>query len=63
MVDERKTKRIVYLIFTKPVILSDAKDGKPNSFPGDYSRLDPPDSISNSEVKRTRADDSVGVPM
>ena len=31
-------------------------------FPGDHSRLDPPDPISNSEVKRTRADDSVGSP-
>ena len=32
------------------------------SFPGDHSRLAPPDPISNSEVKRTRADDSVGFP-
>ena len=31
-------------------------------FPGDHSRLDPPDPISNSEVKHTRADDSVGFP-
>jgi hypothetical protein len=32
------------------------------SFPGDHSRLAPPDPISNSEVKQTRADDSVGSP-
>ncbi len=32
------------------------------SFPGDYSGLAPPDSISNSEVKRTCANDSVGFP-
>ena len=31
-------------------------------FPGDHSGLEPPDSISNSEVKQTRADDSVGFP-
>ena len=31
-------------------------------FPGDHSRLDPPDPISNSEVKHSRADDSVGFP-
>ena len=31
-------------------------------FPGDNSRLAPPDPISNSAVKRTRADDSVGFP-
>ena len=31
-------------------------------FPGDHSRLDPPDPIPNSEVKRMRADDSVGSP-
>ena len=33
-----------------------------NSFPGDYSSLEPPDSISNSEVKRIRANDSVRLP-
>ncbi len=33
-----------------------------NSFPGDHSGLEPPDSISNSEVKRTRANDSVRLP-
>ncbi len=32
------------------------------SFPGDYSGLEPPDPFSNSEVKQTRADDSVGFP-
>ena len=32
------------------------------SFPGDDSGLAPPDSISNSEVKHTSADDSVGFP-
>ena len=38
-------------------------DAKPTTvFPGDHSRLDPPDPISNSEVKHTRADDSVGFP-
>ena len=33
-----------------------------NDFPGDHSRLDPPDPISNSEVKHPRADDSVRSP-
>ncbi len=33
-----------------------------NSFPGDHSGLVPPDSISNSEVKRTCANDSVRLP-
>ena len=32
------------------------------SFPGDHSGLEPPESISNSEVKQTCADDSVGFP-
>ena len=31
-------------------------------FPGDYSGLEPPDPISNSEVKQSSADDSVGLP-
>ena len=31
-------------------------------FPGDHSVLEPPDPISNSEVKQNRADDSVGFP-
>lgn len=31
-------------------------------FPGDHSRLEPPDPIPNSEVKRLSADDSVGFP-
>ena len=31
-------------------------------FSGDHSRLEPPDPISNSEVKQTSADDSVGFP-
>ena len=31
-------------------------------FPGDHSRVEPPDPISNSEVKHTSADDSVGFP-
>ena len=35
---------------------------QPSSFPGDYSGLEPPESISNSEVKQTCADDSVGFP-
>ena len=35
---------------------------KETSFPSDHSRSEPPESISNSEVKRTRADDSVGFP-
>ncbi len=32
------------------------------SFPGDHSDLAPPDPISNSEVKRISADDSVRFP-
>ena len=31
-------------------------------YPGDNSRLEPPDPIPNSAVKRTYADDSVGFP-
>ncbi len=31
-----------------------------NSLPGGNSELEPPDTISNSEVKRFCADDSVG---
>ncbi len=33
-----------------------------NGLPGDYRALEPPDSISNSEVKRRIADGSVGFP-
>ncbi len=33
-----------------------------NSLPGGYSVLEPPDPISNSDVKRLSADDSVGFP-
>lgn len=32
-------------------------------FPGNYSKWEPPESISNSVVKTLRADDSVGFPM
>ena len=31
--------------------------------PGSFSEWEPPDSISNSEVKPYSANDSVGVPM
>jgi hypothetical protein len=31
--------------------------------PGGHSEWEPPDPISNSEVKLFSADDSVGVPM
>ena len=31
-------------------------------FPGDYSVLEPPDPMPNSEVKRNSVDDSVGLP-
>jgi len=31
--------------------------------PGDHSEWEPPESISNSEVKPLSADDSVGDPM
>ena len=34
----------------------------PNSLPGGHSEWEPPDSISNSEVKTLSADDSVGFP-
>ena len=33
---------------------------KETSFPGDHSRLEPPDPIPNSVVKQSSADDSVG---
>ena len=32
------------------------------SFPGDHRDSEPPESISNSEVKSVIADDSVGLP-
>ena len=32
------------------------------SLPGKYSEQEPPDPISNSEVKLFSADDSVGIP-
>jgi hypothetical protein len=34
-----------------------------NSLPGGHSEREPPDPISNSEVKTLSADDSVGDPM
>ncbi len=34
----------------------------PNDMPGGYSKWEPPDPISNSEVKLLSADDSVGSP-
>ena len=34
----------------------------PKSLPGGNSKCEPPDSISNSEVKPFSADDSVGFP-
>ena len=33
-----------------------------NVFPGDHSRLEPPETIPNSVVKHSSADDSVGFP-
>ena len=33
-----------------------------NNFPDDHSEIEPPESISNSEVKRLCADGSVGFP-
>ena len=38
------------------------KANLPNDFPDDNSGLAPPESISNSEVKRSSADGSVGFP-
>ena len=35
---------------------------RPTELLGNHSVLDPPDPIPNSEVKRNRADDSVGSP-
>ena len=35
---------------------------KQSSFPGDHRDSEPPESISNSEVKSVIADDSVGLP-
>ena len=34
-----------------------------DQFSGDHSDCEPPDPISNSEVKPISADDSVGLPM
>ena len=39
-----------------------AKANPSNGFPDDNSGLAPPESISNSEVKRSSADGSVGFP-
>ena len=38
------------------------RDEAPNSFPGGNSEREPPDPISNSEVKTLSADGSVGSP-
>ena len=38
------------------------KTNPSNDFPDDNSGLAPPESISNSEVKRSSADGSVGLP-
>ena len=35
----------------------------PKSLPGGHSKLEPPDPISNSEVKQLSADDSVAFAM
>lgn len=45
-----------------PFIITREAAASRTSFPGDNSRLVPPDPISNSAVKRTSADDSVGFP-
>ena len=37
--------------------------GRQTEFPGGYSEREPPDPISNSEVKTLRADDSVAAAM
>lgn len=37
--------------------------GRYTEFPGGYSEREPPDPISNSEVKTLRADDSVAAAM
>ncbi len=38
------------------------RDTRSKNLFGDHSTLDPPDSIPNSEVKRSSADGSVGFP-
>ena len=52
------------MLKTDPQYLQRRTEKRPykTSFPGDHSRLAPPDPISNSEVKHSRADDSVGFP-
>ena len=40
----------------------DADISRQTSFPGDHRDTEPPESISNSEVKSVIADDSVGFP-
>ncbi len=54
----------MYSLFTGCLVLGELpiKASTVTSFPGDNSGLEPPDPISNSEVKRTCANDSVRSP-
>ena len=44
-------------------VFTEGKDVNNQFMLGGNSATDPPDSISNSEVKRSSGDGSVGVPM
>ena len=56
-----KVHLIFYPLHCQRVITA-SRQKAGTSFPGDYSGLEPPESISNSEVKRTCANDSVRSP-
>ena len=43
-------------------LIEDVDSVNPNDLPGGNSKWEPPDPISNSEVKLLSADDSVGLP-
>ena len=50
-------------IYSKLLLPPDKKEEVSAGLFGDNSEWEPPDSISNSEVKLLSADDSVGFPM
>ena len=54
---------LIQLAHGKKVVVGVSSEAKSlNDFPDDNSGLAPPESISNSEVKRSSADGSVGFP-
>ena len=54
-----KTKKLFGLVVWR----GGYRAARQTEFPGGYSEREPPDPISNSEVKTLRADDSVAAAM